>query len=71
MATSAGPTLQQLAWRLHEQTLDVTNLRTALDIQKNRISHTYVELDVPPPAVQHPQSLRALLTHQHAPNRNR
>jgi hypothetical protein len=34
-------TLQQLETRLHEQTLDVTHLRAALDLQMNRISHMY------------------------------
>jgi hypothetical protein len=71
MATSAGATLQRLVWRLHEQTLDVANLRTALDIQRNRISHMYVELDVLPPARQRRQSLGTLLTRQPAHHTSR
>ena len=41
-------TLQQLAARLREQTVDVANLRAALDIQLNRISNMHVELGVLP-----------------------
>jgi len=62
MPTSAGPTLQQLVWRLHAQTLDVANLRTALDIQRNRVSYTYVELEVLPPVIHRRQSPGTLLT---------
>ena len=71
MATAAGPALKQLASRLHEQTLDVANLRTVLDIQMNRIAHTYAELDVLPPAGHRRQSLRALLTRYPSHNGNR
>jgi predicted DNA-binding ribbon-helix-helix protein len=47
MATSAGLTQKQLVSRLHEQTLDVANLRTALDVQMNRIAHTFAADDKP------------------------
>ena len=41
-------TLEHLAARLREQTVDVANLRMALDIQLNRISNMYVHLAVLP-----------------------
>ena len=69
MATSAGSALTELASRLHEQTLDVANLRTALDVQMNRISHLYVKLDVLTP--QRRKSLRALLVQQPSDHGNR
>ena len=62
MATSAALALSELVSRLHEQTLDVANLRTALDVQMNRISHQGVKLDVLTP--QRRKSLRALLVQQ-------
>jgi len=33
--------LEQLDARLHEQTLDITHLRAALDVQMNRIFQMY------------------------------
>jgi hypothetical protein len=41
MKSSSMTILEQIGARLHEQALDVTHLRTALDVQMNRISHMY------------------------------
>ena len=70
MAKSAASTLERLVSRLHEQTLDVVNLRTALDVQMNRISQMRVNVDMLPEARKRRQ-LRALLPKQPSPDGNR
>jgi hypothetical protein len=62
-------TLEQLDVRLREHTRDVVNLRTALDIQMNRIYQMYVEPGVQPHARQRHQSLRFVTIHQPRPQR--
>jgi hypothetical protein len=56
----AMTTLEQLDVRLHEHARVVLNLRTALDIQMNRISHMYAEPGVQPHARHRRQSLRVV-----------
>jgi hypothetical protein len=47
MKSSSMTTLEQIGARLHEQALDVTHLRTALDVRMNRISHMYDDHGLP------------------------
>jgi hypothetical protein len=63
----AMTTLEQLDVRLHEHVRDVVNLRTALDIQMNRISHIYAEPGVQPHARLRRQSLRVVPIRQSRP----
>jgi hypothetical protein len=50
MTQSPPTTLKQLAARLQEQSLDMANLRTALDVQFKRIAEMQAELDTLPHA---------------------
>ena len=52
--------LEHLAARLREQTVDVANLRMALDIQLNRISNMHVDLAVLPGLRKRHKSLRTV-----------
>ena len=63
MAALAGFTRQQLVSRLDEQTLDVAHLRTALDVQMNRISHMYIAVGAP--SREHRPSPHLLCAQQH------
>jgi hypothetical protein len=56
--------------RLCEQSVQIANLRAALDVQFTRIAQMQAELDGLPQARRRRQSLRALLTQQLSHNGN-
>ena len=70
MTQSPLTTLKQLAARLQEQSLDVANLRTALDVQFKRIAQIQAELDLLPHARMRRALLMAGLPHNRSHNAN-
>jgi len=61
MPKSAVANLKQLESCLHDQALEISTLRAAIDIQFERIAQMQAELDLLPHARRRRQALRALL----------